>query len=305
MGGAVVLAAVLSPWTAAGQVRQGLVSLPDGRLFYETVGSGDPVIVVHGGPGMDHNYLRPGLDVIGSGRALVYYDQRGTGRSSASLDSVGINLDAFVQDIDALREALGYDQVTVLGHSFGGLIAMAYAMEHPERTRALILLNSVEPGSRWRTLTAERAAAARTPADSAELAEIAASPGFAARDPEVVSRMYRVAFRRTLRDAARLDDLNLDVSAATARSGAQVARLLGGSMQGLDWWDRLPELTVPTLVVAGRHDPTPPAMARALADALPRGELVVLDTGHFPYVEDPSALASAVATFLAGVGRGG
>lgn len=286
-----------------GQARQGLMSLPDGRIFYEVIGSGEPIVVIHGGPGLDHNYLRPGLDVLSSGNALVYYDQRGTGRSEATLDSTGINIDAFVNDIDQLREVLGYDRITILAHSFGGLIGLRYAMAHPDRTRALVLMNSVEPGSRWRTLTRVRQLAARTEADSVELAELVASEGFQERAAPVVSQIYRVSFRGTFRNRARVDELNLDLSSRTARDGQDVARLLGMSLGEVDWWDELGTLDVPTLVVHGRHDPTPTAMATELAEALPQGELVVLNTGHFSYVEDPTGLLQAISTFLMGVGR--
>lgn len=278
-----------------GQARQGLMSLPDGRIFYEVIGSGEPIVVIHGGPGLDHNYL--------SGNALVYYDQRGTGRSEATLDSTGINIDAFVNDIDQLREVLGYDRITILAHSFGGLIGLRYAMAHPDRTRALILMNSVEPGSRWRTLTRVRQLAARTEADSVELAELVASEGFQERAAPVVSQIYRVSFRGTFRNRARVDELNLALSSRTARDGQDVARLLGMSLGEVDWWDELGTLDVPTLVVHGRHDPTPTAMATELAEALLQGELVVLNTGHFSYVEDPTGLLQAISTFLMGVGR--
>lgn len=298
---AVVLFSV--PAGLAGQARQGLLSLPTGRLYYETVGEGDPIVVVHGGPGLDHNYLRPGLDVLGSSRTLVYYDQRGTGRSDADVDSASINLDTFVEDIDELRQALGYERITLLGHSFGGLIAMGYALAHPDRVRSLILMDTAEPGSRFTEQTQRRSAASRTPADSAELADLVASPGFKERDPATMSRLYLVAFRGTMRDPERVSELNLSLGRRTAQNGPDVQRLLGGSMSGLDWWDRMPDLTMPVLVVHGRFDPLSPSMAEALADAVPRGHLAVLETGHFPYVEDPGGLASAVASFLAGVRR--
>lgn len=291
------------PPGAAGQARQGLLSLPTGRLYYEVVGEGDPIVVVHGGPGLDHNYLRPGLDVLGSSRTLVYYDQRGTGRSDADLDSASINLDAFIEDIDGLRQVLGYERITVLGHSFGGLIAMGYALAHPDRVRALILMDTAEPGSRWASQTQQASAASRTPADSAELAGLVASPGYEERDPATMSELYRVAFRGTMRDPALVSELKLSLARRTAQNGPDVQRLLGGSMSGLDWWARLPELTMPVLVVHGRFDPLPLPMAEALADALPQGHLAVLETGHFPYVEDPGGLAAAVAAFLAGVRR--
>lgn len=284
-------------------VRQGLVSLDDGRLFYEVVGTGDPIIVVHGGPGLDHNYLRPGLDVLATSHALIYYDQRGTGRSDFPLDSASINLAAFVSDIDALRQVMGYDKVTVLGHSFGGLIAMAYAMAHPDNVTALILMDTAEPGKRWQDEAARRQKAARTPEDSTQLAGLTASPGFAAHDAATLSEVYRVAFRSTFLDPRRIDDLNLELSPTTAHDGQEVARLLGGDMRDLDWWGRLPSLSVPTLVMQGKADPMPMAMARALVEAIPGARLAVLNSGHFPEVEDPTGLVAAVSNFLAQLAR--
>jgi proline iminopeptidase len=290
--------------TLDAQLRQGFVSLPEGRLFYEVVGSGDPIVVVHGGPGLDHAYLRPGLDVLGASDALVYYDQRGTGRSDFSLSEASINLDAFVHDIDELRQALGYDRVTVLGHSFGGLIALAYARAHPDAVRALILMDTAEPGSRFATATARRQAAARTAGDSAALAQLMASPGFAARARGTMSLIYRTAFRGTMHVPDRVDEIDLDLSARTATNGPEVARLLGTSMGRVDWWGWLGELTMPVLVLHGRWEPAPVAMARALADAFPQGRFVALDSGHFPYVEDPQGLTRAVSGLLAGLGGG-
>jgi proline iminopeptidase len=284
-------------------VRQGLVSLESGRLFYEVVGTGDPIIVVHGGPGLDHSYLRPGLDVLATSHTLVYYDQRGTGRSDFPLDSASINLVAFVSDIDDLRQALGYDRVTVLGHSFGGLIALAYAMAHPDHVTALILMDTSEPGERWSAAAARRAKAARTPEDAAQLSRLLASPGYAAHAAGTLSEIYRVSFRSTFLDPSRVDDLNLELAPKTAHNGQEVARLLGGDMAHLDWWSDLPSLTVPTLVIQGKADPMPLAMARALVEAIPQAKLAVLESGHFPEVEDPTGLVAAVSNFLAQVAR--
>ena len=283
--------------------RQGVMSLDTGRIFYEVVGSGDPIVVVHGGPGLDHNYLRPGLDVLASSHTLIYYDQRGTGRSDVPVDSAHINMAAFVSDIDELRQVLGYDQVTVLGHSFGGLIALAYARAHPEAVKALILMDTAEPGQRFKTEAARRARAARTPEDSVELAELVASPGYAAHDAATLAEIYRVAYRSTFLDPRRIGDLNLKLLPLTARNGPEVARLLGGEMADVDWWPELPSLDVPTLVVQGRADPMPLAMARALVEALPRAQLAVLDSGHFPEIEDPSGLVAAVSNFLTQLSR--
>jgi len=300
---ALVASAGASHAGAQQRARQGLLSLEEARLFYEVLGTGDPIVVVHGGPGLDHSYLQPGLDVLANRNTLVYYDQRGTGRSVSALDASAINLDDFVDDIDALRQTLGYERMTLLAHSFGALVALEYAARHPESLRALVLMNPVEPGTRHQEEQEARVSAARTPEDSTELATLTRSEGFAARDPATVSQVYRVRFRQTFRDRTRVSELSLDLAESTADNGFEVTRLLVESMGPLDWWDRLPAIDVPTLVIHGRYDLIPLAASQELAATLPRARLVVLDSGHFPYVEDPDGLLSAVASFLVDLRR--
>jgi proline iminopeptidase len=288
----------------AQRARQGLLSLEDARLFYEVVGStGDPIVVVHGGPGLDHAYLQPGLDALATRNTVIYYDQRGTGRSSAELVETAINFDSFVQDIEALRVALGYDRITVLGHSFGSLIALEYAARFPESTRSLILMNPVEPGSRFQEQTSDRQRARVTLEDSTEMADLRATEGFAARDPATLSQVYRVAFRQVLRDRDLVEQIDLDLATTTAKNGQDVAALLGASLGEVDWWDRLAAIEVPTLVLHGRYDAPPIDMARELAEAFAQGTFEVLNSGHFPYVEDRDGLLSAISGFFAGLRR--
>lgn len=293
---------LLVPGSAEAQrARQGMVSMDNARLFYEVIGAGEPIIVVHGGPGLDHGYLQPGLDALATRHTLVYYDQRGTGRSGAALDSATINIDTFVEDIEALRQTLGFEQVSVLGHSFGSLIATEYALRHPESLRALILMNPVEPGSRYREATGERQRARQTAEDREEMSELTQSEAFAARDPTTLSQVYRVAFRQLLKERDRISELELDLQTATARNGQDVAALLGGSLGAVEWWDRLPEIQAPTLVLHGRYDAPPIDMSRELAETFPIGTFEVLDAGHFPYLEDREGLLSAVSGFFAGL----
>jgi proline iminopeptidase len=303
---ALALAGLLSVPSApveAQAARQGLLSLEDARIFYEIRGGGDPVIVVHGGPGLDHRYLRPGLDVLATRNTLVYYDQRGTGRSTTEIGPETVNAETFVADIEALREALGFARVHVLTHSFGSTIGLAYARAHPDRVRSLVLMNPVEPGTRFNAETQRRRAQARSQADSLELANLTTSEGFEARDPATLSRVFQVAFRAAMRDPDRVSELDLDLAEATARQGQDVAALLGASFGTRDGWARLAEVDVPVLVLHGRFDLPPLQMSTELAEALPDGHLEVLESGHFPYVEDRDGLLAAVSGFLAGLPR--
>ncbi len=299
--GLVLAFAFVTATEADAQRRQGMVSLEDATIFYEVLGEGAPIVVVHGGPGLDHTYLRPGMDALANRFEVVYYDQRGTGRSTAELDEASIHLDAFAEDIDALRESLGHEQITVLAHSFGSLIGIHYARGYPERVRGLILMNPVEPGTRFQEATNERVVARTSPEDAAELDRLRSSEAFAARDPGTLSAIYRLAFRSILRDPDRVDGLRLDLQPETARNGQDVARLLGGSIGTVDWWDDLAEIPAPTLVLHGRYDGPPVEMSQALAEAFPAGSVEVLDTGHFPFAEDREAFVTAVSAFMAGL----
>jgi pimeloyl-ACP methyl ester carboxylesterase len=183
------------------------------------------------------------------------------------------------------------------------MIALGYAMRYPDNVRALILMNPTEPGTRFREVTLERREARSTTEVAEEMAVIRESEGFAARDAATLSRFYRLAFRPVMRDPDQVEQVELDLSGVTARNGQDIAALLGQSMGDVDWWDRLGEVAAPTLVLHGRYDAPPADMARELAEALPLGTLAVLETGHFPYVEDREGLLSAVSGFFAGLRR--
>src|SRR4051812_48046156 len=111
------------------------------RLFVREIGTGDVIVVVHGGPDFDQSYLSPDLDRLSDMFRLVYYDQRGRGRSSAGVSAADVTIASEVQDLDTVRRSLGLERVVVLGHSWGGLIAMEYAIRFPRHVSALVLMN--------------------------------------------------------------------------------------------------------------------------------------------------------------------
>lgn len=280
-------------------VEEGTHAVSGAELYYRTIGVGEPVVVVHGGPGMEHSYLLPWLEPLGQTYRLILYDQRALGRSTGELDPTSISMDRFIADLDAVRELAGVERMNLLAHSWGGLLATMYALEHPERVRALILVSPVEPGQRYARETQERQQARRSPDDDAAIDSLAGSEGFARGDRETLSRLFHHVFRGTFADPGRADSLRLDFTRRTARQGRDVAALLMGPLANLDLWDALAGLTVPVLIVHGDRDPIPVAMAQEMADRLPDARLEVLtDAGHFPFIESPGPLFGAIHRFL-------
>jgi len=122
--------------------RESHVALGKTDLYFRDIGRGTAVIALHGGPDFDHQYLLPDLDHLADSSRLIYYAQRGRGASLGNVQPEDVTLASEIEDLDALRAHLGLESVGLLGHSWGGVLAMEYAIRHPERTSSLILLNS-------------------------------------------------------------------------------------------------------------------------------------------------------------------
>ena len=278
---------------------EGLFPVDGAELFVRTVGEGEPILVLHGGPGMEHSYLLPGLPEVVPGRRLVFFDRRGTGRSEGAVDSSTVSLDAFLGDIDAIRAALGRPSVDVLAHSFGGFLAVRYAHAHPEAVGRLILLASVEPGFRHADASQERRQQRRLLEDQRALDSLTSSPAFQARDPATVNEVYRIAFLPSFADRGVAERLRIEFTARTAANGGRVAQFLMGPVGRYDDYDLLADIQAPTLILHGAEDLLPVAAAQDMEEALPNGRLVVVQgAGHFPWLEQPDATRTALAEFL-------
>ena len=120
----------------------GYLPVENARLYYREIGQGQPIILLHGGPDFDHTYLLPDMDRLSDSFRLIYYDQRGRGKSVANVQPEDVSLESEMQDLESVRDYFRLESAVVLGHSFGGLLAMEYAIRHPDRVSHLILMNT-------------------------------------------------------------------------------------------------------------------------------------------------------------------
>lgn len=266
------------------------------RLFTRRVGTGPLVVVLHGGPGAHHDYLLPQYDRLAQGRELFYYDQRGGGQSPVSRDTA-VGWREHVADLDAIRDRLGLEQITICGYSWGGLLAVLYILAHPERVGRLALVSPASPTLEYRRqFEADFARRMASPEIQRERKGLRAS-GLRERDPAAYQRrafeLSVAAYFRDFRDAKNLTPFRV-----TARTQQAVWDSLGD-------YDLRPQLTahaslVPlpaSLIVHGIFDPIPIAGSRELAtllDATP----IELPVGHCPHVEATEDFVRALDEFL-------
>lgn len=274
-----------------------LMQIRDVSLFVEVVGSGPPVLVMHGGPSADH-WTLAALRRCADQATLVFYDHRCNGRSEGAPVS-SMTWDNLTADADALRERLGFDRWTVLGHSFGGHVALEYALRYPGRVAQLVLVDTAAD-SRWSQQNAPRVLEER---------------GWPPAKVELCRRWFngaiepREAFRTlmTLGPAyyhrPSLITLLREVLGGSWRTKLRPEALIFAGQHLMPGWsivDRLAEIRAPTLVVAGVSDFIfPPAAQRELAAGIPHARLHLIEgAGHEPWSEQPAAFFSALRAFL-------
>ncbi|HQR17941.1 MAG TPA: alpha/beta fold hydrolase [Gemmatimonadales bacterium] len=254
-------------------------SLRGVELFERRLGHGPATVVLHGGPGAHHDYLLPGFDALADRRTLIYYDQRGGGRSAVPRD-VPVGWREQVADLEALREAWGLERLSIAGYSWGGLLALLYATEHPGRVERLAL---VSPAPAWRAarLEFERRFTERTmaPALQEARATLRAS-GLRERDPAAFQRRtFELSVAGYFHDPAKVSGLT--PFRVTGRTQQEVWDSLGD----YDLRPALARLRIPAIVVHGDDDPIPAESAQTLAALLAAPLHLLADCGHVPYVE--------------------
>jgi proline iminopeptidase len=264
------------------------------ELFVRRIGSGPPVVVLHGGPGADHEYLRPGFDALADRRELIYYDQRGGGRSPVPRD-VPVGWTEQVADLEALREAWELDRLTIAGYSWGGLLALLYSLEHTTRVERLALIS---PAPAWRAAreTFEARFGQRNLDPRFQEARRALrESGLRERDPDAFNqRIFELSVAPYFHDPERARDLT------PFRVVGRTQQEVWASLGDFDLRERLPALhDIPSLVLHGESDPIPVETARTTAQLMGARFHPVPRCGHVPYVEAHEEFARVVGGFLA------
>jgi proline iminopeptidase len=269
------------------------------EVFYTTNGHGRPMLLMHGGSGLDHTYFRPWVDPLSDQVQLIYYDQLGQGRSTRPQSYEDISMDTWADEADALRVHLGHDRIVLFGHSYGGFIAQDYALRHGEYLDGLILCDTAPALDYPDVIMANLQARGTSEQVQAFTTGVSAPVADDATWRHLWVTILPLYFNTyDPKVAAALDE-------ATQYSAGAFNQGMGKIIPAFNTLSRLSEITMPTLIIGGRHDwITPPAQgAERLQAGIPNSKMVIFeDSGHFPFIEEQDKFVATVREWVNSLG---
>jgi proline-specific peptidase len=271
------------------KVVEGVIPFKGYHTWYQRVGESlpgkTPLLALHGGPGALHNYLKSLDGVAELGREVIYYDQLGCGNSPTPDDPDLWTTQLWQEEIDVVREALGLDEVHILGQSWGGMLAMQYAIAQPKGVKSMVVASSPASMTLWESEAMRLLQWLPTPMKEAIEKGLAEGQYDSPEYLEAADEYYR-------RHVCYLDPQPDYVAYSFSHMGPVYHTMQGynefmviGKLTGWDVTDRLPEITIPTLVTSGVMDEATPLIAKQIHDLIPNSEWALLMGTHLVHVE--------------------
>ena len=274
---------------AALRVIEGTVPFRGYHTWYRRVGAGEPgtypLLALHGGPGVCHNYLRSLDGLAGMGREVIYYDQLGCGHSSTPPNPELWSVDLYKEEIDVIREALKLDRIHILGQSWGGMLAMEYALTHPAGVVSMVVASSPASMDLW--VREAGRLMGYLPREMEEALKAGEASGL--RDTPEYQAAFDEYYRRHV---CMLDPYPDFVADSFNNIGEPYGVMQGagefvvtGKLKDWDITDKLHTISIPTLLTSGVMDEATPLIVKAIYDRIPGCEWELLEGTHLVHVE--------------------
>jgi len=309
-----LLTSMLPSRAASYKIEEGYVDAGGLLIYYKSFGQGAPLVIVHGGPGASHDYFLPYLASLARHNRLIFIDERGSGRSQKLDDPTGYTVENMVEDVEAVRRELNLDKIALMGHSYGGVLAQAYALKYQQNLSKLILCSTFYSTSKMNEVF-QKQLAAMTP-ELRKRIQSFEKAGLFGHGKEWERNRYPEDYMKAAWGEGyhpyiyqRHPDPNEDPVAQGVMSwdlyremwGTHGEFVIDGNLKSVEYGDRLSIIHVPTLITVGDHDECDPSLARYMSDKIIGSKLAVLpQSGHMTFVDQPELFIRTVSDFLAG-----
>jgi proline iminopeptidase len=302
----------MPPSNSVYKINQGFVDANGVMIYYEEFGKGEPLMIVHGGPGASHDYFLPYLIPLARHNRLIFIDERGSGRSEILEDSTQYTVENMVEDVEAVRKALGLGKMSLLGHSYGGVLAQAYALKYQEHLSHLVLCSTFPSTSQmnevFQKMKEKMSPELRNRIDKMEKGGL-----FGHGKPYEQNRYTNEYMIAAWGDGyfpylyQRHPDPNYDPVASGNMSwtlyremwGSDGEFIIDGNLKSVEYVDKLSSIKVPTLITCGDHDECAPSLSEEMHQKISGSKLVIFpQSGHMTFVDQPDLFIKTVDGFL-------
>ncbi|ORJ61670.1 proline iminopeptidase-family hydrolase [Mycobacterium simiae] len=280
---------------------EGTIAVPGGRVWFRRAGNrqGLPILVIHGGPGFPHNYLRS-LERLANEREVIFWDQLGCGKSESTSDRTLWTLPRFVTELGAVVDSLGLQRFHLFGHSWGGMLAQQYVLDSATQAVTLTLSNSLASVPRFAEDVARLKALLDKTAQAAIDVHEAAGTTDSSEYQAAVKLWFETHICRLLPwpEEIQLCFENVATEVYETMFGPSEFHITG-NLRCWDVLDRLTEIALPTQLLAGRFDECTPAHMRDMHQRIENSRFVVFESSaHLPFVEEPMRFDRVMRDFL-------
>jgi len=306
------LAAAHSQTPAVYTLQDGFVDAHGVLIYYQTLGQGTPLLIVHGGPGASHDYFLPYLLPLARHHKVVFIDERGSGRSQKLDDPSGYTVENMVEDTEAVRQGLKLGRISLLGHSYGGVLAQAYALKYQSNLTHLILSSTFHSTTKMNEVF-RRMLADMTPELRARILSLEKA-GLFGKGKDYEKNRYPNDYMIAAWAEGyfpylyqRRPDPNYDPIANGIMSwdlyremwGSHGEYIIDGNLKSVEYADRLHTIKVPALITAGDHDECAPSLSEDMHRLIAGSKLVIFpQSGHMNFVDQPALFIKTVTDFL-------
>ena len=295
-------------------LHEGFIDANGVMLYYMDIGRGAPLVIVHGGPGASHDYFLPYLLPLARHNRLILIDERGSGRSGKLENPKGYTVENMVEDVEAVRQSLVLGKISLLGHSYGGVLAQAYALKYQKNLSHLILASTFSSTKAMNEVFV-RMKEKMSPELRERIDKLEAA-GLFGHGKDYEKNRYTSEYMIAAWGEGYFPyvyhnhpDANYDPIAQGNTAWDLYREMLGehgefiidGNLKSVEYADKLPGIHVPTLIICGDHDESDPSLSRYMHDKIAGSALVVVpQSGHMAFVDQPGMYIRSVDDFLHG-----
>jgi proline iminopeptidase len=293
--------------------QDGFVDANGVLIYYVEFGKGQPLVILHGGPGADHTYFLPWLLPLARTHRLIFIDERGSGRSERLEDVTQYTIEKMADDVEAVRVALNLGKIDLLGHSCGGVLAETYALKYQQHLNHLILNSTFASTSEMNAVLAREKA--QMPPDKLARLNQLEQAGLFNKGEIWEHGRYSAEYENLAWGPGYLPflsgarpDSTYDPATGNAPTNWELYRqmwgsdgefIIDGNLKSVEYVDRLHTLHIPTLILAGDHDECDPSLAKEMHEKIAGSKLVIFpNAGHMNFVDQPDLWQKAVNGFL-------